>query len=325
MQNFDLDSLRQVLENPTPVGIVTHVSPDGDAFGSMLAMTLALRARGRTVLPICADELTPNFGYLPLYSDIQRYAPPHIQNFIVVDAADIRRIGEANNHIQGKPDLNIDHHVSNTRFANLNLVNAEASATAEYLYDLFVALGWEVTSEMAECLLTGIVTDTLGFRTPSTTPHTLQVVQKLTETGASLQAMIDLSMNRRSFQAIRLWGQVLSKAHMEDGLVWSTVTDTDRSKSGYSALGDADVINVMSTVRDADVVVLFVEKPNREVKISWRSLTGLDVSSLAQEFGGGGHVAAAGANLYGVTLRHTQDKVLNRTRQALREFLRNAR
>jgi phosphoesterase RecJ-like protein len=152
---------------------------------------------------------------------------------------------------------------------------------------------------------------------------TLATAQKLLKHGGQLHEIYDRTLHRRSFEAIRLWGQALGTVRCEDGIVWTQVTLAGKAEIGYTANGDADVVSQLTSIEGAEVAVVFVERLNTEVKISWRSVSGLDVAEIAQHFGGGGHQAASGANMYGATLERAERAVLRRTREALRQYRQN--
>ena len=174
-------------------------------------------------------------------------------------------------------------------------------------------LGLEIDSYIATNLLAGLVTDTIGFRTTNVTPKVLQVVARLIELGAPLAEIYELALNRRSFIAARYWGRGLSRLEQEDGLVWTSLTLEDRQHVGYSGKDDADLINLLSTIDGAEVTVIFVEQPGGTVKVSWRSRAGLNIATLAEAFGGGGHHQAAGAMIDG-DLEEVSKRVISATR-----------
>ncbi|MDP6126316.1 MAG: VWA-like domain-containing protein, partial [Candidatus Latescibacteria bacterium] len=191
------------------------------------------------------------------------------------------------------------------------LVDTRIASTSEYLVILLEKLGVQIDSVVATCLLTGIVTDTLGFRTPNTTPDTLATAQTLMELGAPLHEIYDRTMHQRSLSATRLWGHALSDVQSHDGLVWASLPLSAKAKVGYTASGDADVVTQLTAIETTDVAVVFVERINGEIKISWRSTTGMNVEPIARSFGGGGHQAASGANLYDTSLADAE-RELNR-------------
>jgi phosphoesterase RecJ-like protein len=237
---------------------------------------------------------------------------------VTVDCSDLERTGGSLNGYS-VPDLNIDHHPTNLNFAKINLVDVEAVATAEMLAEYLLEFGLPITPHVATALLNGIITDTLGFRTYNMTSKALRVAADLVEAGAPLPELYHRSLLSRSFNALRYWGVGLSNLRREERMVWTSLSMEDRRAVGYPGRDDADLINVLTTLRGADVVLIFVEQGNGRVKVSWRSQPGFDVSRIALDFGGGGHKAAAGAEIEG-SLADVQEKVLAATRTLFDEI-----
>lgn len=295
--------------------VVSHVRPDGDAIGSALALGLAMQKAGKSVEIVLTDGVPTTFKHLPGVEMILREPSGKADLFITVDSADYRRIGKQfENH--RKPDINIDHHVTNEQYAELNLIEADAVATASVLARHIPLWGLEIDADIAANLVTGIVTDTLGFRTSNTSPEALRQTADLMETGINLPDLYNRSLVSRSFSAARYWGAGLSSLKTMDGIVYASLSLADRNAAGYKANDDADLINVISSISDHVVGMIFVEQDD-SVKISWRALqNGVDVSAISKFFNGGGHKAAAGADIVG-TMEEIQPTVLAKTREML--------
>jgi phosphoesterase RecJ-like protein len=214
------------------------------------------------------------------------------------------------------PDINIDHHITNDNFAKINIVNPQAVATAELVVDLLSSWDYKISKPVAEALLTGILTDTIGFRTSNTSAKALFMAAELMEAGADLARLYYQSLIQRTFPALRLWGTGLENLERDGRMVWTTLTQANRQAVGYPGKDDADLIQVLSTIEDADISLVFVEQPNGRVKVSWRAQPGFDISKIAVKFGGGGHPAAAGADLSG-NLNEVRSVVLSETRLLL--------
>jgi phosphoesterase RecJ-like protein len=298
--------------------VISHVRPDGDAVGSLLGLTLLLEAAGKKVTPILADGSPERFLFLPGADQIQRMPREKADLLVAVDCSDAARLGVSEESLGGKPDINFDHHATNTSYARLNIVRPEAAATAEVLYDFAVAAGYTVDAAAATCLLTGLVTDTVGFRTENVTPAVLRLAATLVELRAPLAEVYDRGLNRRSLAAARYWGRGLASLGWDDGIAWASLTAEDRRAAGYPGTDDADLINLLTTLDGAEIALIFVEQPGGKVKVSWRSAAGVDVASLAQAFGGGGHEPAAGAMIEGAL-----DEVRTRVLEAARSSLKN--
>jgi phosphoesterase RecJ-like protein len=312
----DLEAARDRLHAARTALLVTHIAPDGDAIGSLCGLGLGLRALGKSVTLACDDPVPEIYRFIPASSEVVQGLPEGaaFDLLIALDCADLGRTGKVGQALGRAPELNFDHHITNPGFAALNFVDPEASATAEVLFGLWEALRLPMEQPVAECLLAGLVADTIGFRTTAVTQRTLATAQGLMTAGASLPKIYDLTLNQRSFNAAQLWGEGLTRLHMKDGVVWATLPLAAKRAIGYRGQGDADLINVLTTVQGARVAVIFVERPDGKVKISLRAHPGLDVATVAQSFGGGGHEAAAGAEVAG-SLEEVQEKVLAAVRQ----------
>lgn len=292
---------------------VAHIRPDGDAVGSLLGFGLSLRAAGLQVDMLLADGVPAPFRHLPGSEQIITRPGAEYDVVVVLDSSDLQRTGGVLGERQ--PDLNIDHHATNLHFARLNLVDPQAVATCAILAQNLPRWGFPVQKDVASVLLTGILTDTIGFRTSNMSPEVLRLAADLMEAGANLPELYRAGLVQKSFEAARYWGFGLERLQCEDGLIWTTLLLADRQAAAYNGNDDADLINFLSST-DGDVVVLFNEQKGGKVKVSWRARPGLDVSVLALRFGGGGHPAAAGAEISG-TIEEVREKVLSETRAFL--------
>jgi phosphoesterase RecJ-like protein len=310
-----IDAIRERLIESKRVLVVSHVRPDGDAVGALLAVGLALRNAGKKVTMVLNDGVPSNFRHLAGSNLVAEKPSGEYDTVIVVDCSEIKRAGAALAGID-TPDINIDHHVTNPNFAKLNLVEADAVATSAILTRYFTRMGLQMTPEIANALMAGMISDTLGFRTAGVTPGTLREAADLMEAGANLPEQYSWALLRRSFSAAQYWGAGLSRLDRDGRMCWGTLKLEDRKTAGYPGNDDADLINILSAINDFDISLIFVEQKNHSVKISWRSAPGYDVSGLAVQFGGGGHPAAAGADIPG-TLEEIQPRVLAATKEYL--------
>jgi len=316
MDNEIIGAIKARLENAKNVVIASHVRPDGDAIGSLLGLGLALQNAGKAVQMVLVDGASASFRHLEGSELIVREPKGEHDTFITVDCADFKRVGKFFENF-GQPDINIDHHKTNEKFGKLNLIEAEEVATAAILTNHLPEWGYKITKPIAAALLTGIITDTLGFRTSNITPEALRQCATLMETGVDMPDLYMRSLVKKSFVAARYWGAGLSSMEQKDGIVWGTLTLVDRKKTGYGGNDDADLINMISAIDGNKVGMIFVEQSDSNVKISWRALeAGIDVSKVAKHFNGGGHAAAAGADIPGA-LKEVQPLVLKTTREIL--------
>lgn len=310
-----LQDARRRLASAQNILITSHVRPDGDAICSVLALGLALQDSGKQVQMVLSDGVPAGYEHLAGVDLIVRAPSGPADLVVAVDAAAQDRSGEAlRDH--PKVDINIDHHVTNTRFASVNLIDPASVATCAMLAEILPEFGLAFTPAIVDALLTGLLTDTIGFHTSNMTPRALRIAADLVEKGADLPTLYERALLRRSFEALRYWGAGLSNLQREGELVWSSLSLADRKTASYPGNDDAELINNVAFVEGASVVVLFIEQADNQVKISWRSQGDIDVSQIAAQFGGGGHVPAAGAVLTG-SLEDVQQRVLQATRAAL--------
>ncbi|QRN84206.1 DHH family phosphoesterase [Chloroflexota bacterium] len=294
--------------------IVSHVRPDADAAGSVLGIGLALQQAGKDVQMVLQDG-ADKFKYLPGSEQIVRKADGSFDMIVVVDCSDPARVGDALNGY-GSPDLVVDHHKTNLNFGTYNVVEPDQAATAAILYDHIPDWGLAFNADVASSLLSGLVGDTIGFRTSNVDSSVMRRAAALMDLGADLTYIYREELVLKSYKAVRYWGAGLNRLEYEDGLVFTSLTLADREKIGYAGNDDADLVNVLSAVREAEIALIFIEQEHNQVKVSWRAKPGLDVSGIAFSFGGGGHAAAAGADIDG-DLNEIMARVIDQTRELL--------
>ncbi len=306
--------IKQKIDQAQHIGVTAHIRPDGDAIGSVLGLGLSLQAAGKQVEMVLKDGVSNSFRHLVGSELIKRSFSADCDLYIVVDCSDLKRTGGV---LDGKTvGIVIDHHITNENFAELNLVEPSSVATSAILAQKLLAWGYPITQDVARALMTGILSDSIGFRTSNTTSASLRIAADLMDQGANISELYNKALINRSFAATNYWGFALARLQHEDNLVWTTLTLQDRANSGYSGNDDADLTNILSSIDPLDIAVLFVEQRADLTKVSWRARSGLDISSLAASFGGGGHPAAAGAEISG-SLDVVQRLVLEATRNYL--------
>ncbi|MBL8090015.1 MAG: bifunctional oligoribonuclease/PAP phosphatase NrnA [Anaerolineales bacterium] len=316
MDNKIIGEIKDRLASANKILVAAHVRPDGDAIGSVLGLGLALQEAGKSVEMVLADGVPSAFKFLEGSKLIKKEASGGHDTFITVDCADFKRTGKIFENF-GQVDINIDHHKTNEKFGKINLIEADEVATAAILTNYIPIWGFKITKPVAAALLTGIITDTLGFRTSNTTPEALRQAATLMEAGVNLPEIYMQSLVRKTYPAAKYWGAGLSSLETKDGIVWGTLTLADRKTAGYGGNDDADLINMISAIDNHKVGMVFVEQANNHVKISWRALdSNVDVSPVAKHFNGGGHAAAAGADIEG-NLIDIQKEVLKKTKELL--------
>lgn len=309
-----LQEARRRLEGAQNILIVSHVRPDGDAVCSVLGIGLALKESGKQVQMVLSDPVPSVYRHLAGSEDIARKVKPPVDLVIAVDAASQDRTGEALREFP-KVDINIDHHVTNTRYGEINIIDPTAVATCAMLTEHLPEFGLNFSPAVVDALLTGILTDTMGLHTSNMNPKALRIAADLVEKGADLPSLYERALLRRSFASLRYWGAGLSKIQREGDLIWASLSLEDRKTADYPGNDDAELVNNIAFVEGGKIVVLFIEQSGSQVKVSWRSQE-YDVAQIAAQFGGGGHMAAAGAVVAG-NLADVQSRVLTATRTAL--------
>jgi phosphoesterase RecJ-like protein len=315
MDNKLLQKMSLRIQRAKRVLVVSHIRPDGDAVGSLLGLGLAFEAMGKETQMVLADGVPKVFRFLEGSEHIIKQPKSSYDLICTVDISDINRAGDVFEDFD-QPDINIDHHITNLEFAEFNLIDPDAVSTTEILADLIPTIITPISTKIASALLTGIVTDTLGFRTQNMTPKAFRSAATLMEKGANLYEIYQRTLIRRSFEAARLWGAGLSRLEHQEGMVWTTLTLEDRESIGYPGRDDADLINILSSIDEADIALIFNEQSNGHVKVSWRARPTIDVSQIALSFGGGGHSAASGADFDG-NLDEVRAIVLEKTKKIL--------
>ena len=291
----------ELLGDAGSVGIVCHIGPDGDALGSLLAAALALTARGMRVQASWdADpvELPAQYDFLPgsdLLVPANHFRPPDVG--LALDCATADRMGVLRDRVEkASAVINIDHHVSNTRFAALNIVDETAASTAELVLQLLVRMGAEITPDIAMCLYTGLVTDTGRFAYAAVTPRTHATAAFLVQRGVDVPDVSQKLYESFPFAYLKILGRAVDRTRLESDpdLVVSHLTQADLKEFGIGWDDTDDVINTIRAIRDRDVALLLKEREDGKWKGSLRSKGNTDVGVVAQRLGGGGHRLAAG-------------------------------
>ncbi|HEV3407601.1 MAG TPA: bifunctional oligoribonuclease/PAP phosphatase NrnA [Gaiellaceae bacterium] len=301
----DLLKVRDAIRAHERFLVTTHENPDGDSLGSILATKVALERLGKDVVMYLAGRtpLPREYEFMPL-EDLRRRTPPddaHERLLLALDCANARRMGPDSELLDRAPlVVNVDHHHDNTRFGDLNLIVPEASSTGEILYELFDALGAEMTPEIAEALYIALVTDTGRFMYANTTPKALRLAAKLVEAGADVQRVFQGVYENVAFAKLKLLARALDHARVYEGgrLIISHLERRDFEAAGAAEPFSEGIIDYLRAVEGADVAALIREPPSpngptRRVSLRTRDEY-LDVSRIARKSGGGGHKQAAG-------------------------------
>jgi phosphoesterase RecJ-like protein len=278
----------------------------------LTGLACALRQLGHSPIAACPDTIPSHFDYIPnIRAVVQDFTGP-FDLVVALDCSDLGRLGDFSKlpRFGQHPLINIDHHVSNVGFGDVDLVDPRASSTAEVLLRLLEHLDISLDETLATCLLIGMVTDTRGFRTNNVTPRVMETAWRLMEAGASLPYITRQSLDCRPLVVIHLWGAALSRLRSKDGVIWTSMPLELRRGIGYQGDGDAGLVSFLLTAEEADASVVFVEQDDGGIEVGMRAAPGFDVAPFAVRFGGGGHALAAGFSIPG-PLKAAEERVLD--------------
>lgn len=297
-----MTKLEQMLGEAASVVILGHVNPDGDCMGSCLAMyRYAKKRKPEADVRVCLKNFPEKFSYLEGYDMIQEEVGQEAFDLcICLDCSDKERLGEFVVYLEtAKATVCVDHHVTNTGYAQENIVQAGASSTAEVLYGQLSQD--QIDKEMAECLYTGIVHDTGVFRYSSTTARTMEIAGKLMETGIDFTKIIDDSFYRKTYLQSQILGRALMECirFMDGRCIFTVVKSQDMEFYGVGPKDLDGIVDQLRTIDGVECAIFMYEIDNHMYKVSMRSNYVVDVSRIADYFGGGGHVRAAGCTMSG--------------------------
>ncbi len=303
--------LISALRNNQRFMVATHVRPDGDAIGSLLATKLIVERLGKKVDVYARDPLPPELEFLPQTCEIRDKPLESVEYdaAILVDCGDFERVGdELADFISRRLPfvINIDHHIPNKPFGNIYWVETSASSTCEMLFDLCMSLSLAPDAALSTLLYTGIMTDTGSFRHSNTNRRVFEMVSILVEAGADPAYIATQVYDSNTPEKLKLLGQVLGTVEFHAGsrIATAELTRSMLSNSSASYMDSEGFINHLRSVKSVDLAILFREDDNGLIHVSMRSRAGINVATLAQRHVGGGHMQAAACqipgNLYAV-------------------------
>ena len=284
--------------------ITAHVRLDGDALGSELALWSVLRALGKRAVVYNQDKIPDVYAFLPGAAEIV-HALNDVAAFdaaFILDCSDLDRVGDEAERIKYvKEIVNIDHHVSNTYFSKVSLVDVDASSTGEILHRIIAKLGVSLTPEIATNLYTAILTDTGAFRYSNTKSDTLRVAAELVEAGADPRRVAENIYETKPLAQIRLLKDALNTLEIHDEGTVGFVVVTQKMLEATGALPEYTdgIVDLARSVKGVEVAAFFQEMAPRYYKVSLRSKGQINVEKVARKFGGGGHINAAACRIDG--------------------------
>ena len=281
------------------IAITFHTSPDGDSIGSALALLIGLRKLNKEVYIISKEVIPQTFQFLPCAKEITgEICEPEkdTQCVIVLDCGDVKRIN-ANFSLQNRKFelINIDHHLSNDLYGDLNFVDTSASAVAEIVYEVLRLLHVDLDSEISSCLYTSILTDTGSFRHSSTTAVTHAIAGELINTGIDFSGIHRIVFENKKFDRVKFCGEVISNmtSYIQGSVCIMYIPKKLIEKYNLKDSDISDVITFGSSIDTVEVTIVIKEAEDG-VKVSLRSKSLVDVRKIAEGFNGGGHIRAAG-------------------------------
>ena len=312
---IDLAAASRMIRDAQRILFFMHVQPDGDSIGSTLGMIRALRQMGKEAVMVGVDPIPPMYHFLPGW-DSYRVEWQEVSGewdlSCFLDCGDLERVGDALPAVQrGRRTLNVDHHATNSAFAEFNYLDFSAAAVGELAYRILREIGAPIDPETALCLYTSLVTDTGGFRYDSTGPSTHRVAADLIELGARPYDVAQAIFETESLPRLALLARALQTLQL-DGVgrvAWMVITQQMLKEAGAEDHDAEGVVNYARAVAGVEVGILFKETPDGRVRVSLRSRKTADVGVVAKGFGGGGHARAAGCTLY-TSLDEAVDQVV---------------
>ena len=315
-----LDDILVEINHAEKIVIMAHETPDGDAIGSMLSMNLALKKLGKEA-DVIVREFPRTFDFLPgakearSNSDIEQY-----DLAISLDCADLKRLVGKEYFESAKKTIVIDHHGTNMMYGDLNFVNPASPACCEILAGMFEYFDIEIDSEIGSCILTGIITDTGGFKYSSVTPETFEFTAELLRKGVNVSDIYQRVLETRRKSNFELLRRAMNRLELlEDGKIAFTYINKKDEEEVHAETGDHEgIVENGRSIEGVKVSVFIREKEENIYKVSMRAGNGfnINVSDICYIFGGGGHPRAAGAVVSG-TVEQVKEKLVKEIKKVI--------
>ena len=315
-----LDNILEEIKQANSIVILTHESPDGDAIGSTLAMGLALTNIGKKT-DMIIKEYPRTFDFLPYADKVKQ--DTEIEKYdlaISLDCTDLRRIDGKEYFEKAKRTIVIDHHGTNSMYGDINFVNPVAPACCEILAGMFTYFDIEINQDIGTCILTGIITDTGGFKYQSVTAETFEFTAELLRKGVNVSEIYQKALEIRTKANFELLKRAMNRLELlEDGKVTFTYITNEDEKEVCAEPGDHEgLVEVGRDIEGVEVSVFIRQKDNEDkYKVSMRSTNYVNVSDVCYIFGGGGHPKAAGCLISG-NIEQVKDKIMKELRKVLK-------
>lgn len=297
--NLDLSEIRRLIEKSEVIAIAGHVNPDGDAIGACMGLAMALYAKGKKVF-VLLEEYSKKYDMVPgkeflFYGD---YDTLKVDIFFALDCGDKKQLGKSIILFDQCETVNIDHHESNTYYGKWNFVEKHASSTSEIIFKLIDGF-CPFDLNLATALYTGLIYDTGGFRHSSTSAETLAIASRLLSYPVPFTMIYEKLFILHAYSEAKLMGLAIQKAERigNGKVIYSWITQEEIRRIQGSSKELDGVSGYLKGIEEVLVSAFFYEKEDNQVKVSFRSENEIDVSKIAEKFGGGGHKKAAGCTI----------------------------
>ena len=308
-----MENIIKVIKESKSIAILGHESEDADSVGSSLALMTALRNMGKSADVFLSAPLEKRLEFLDTDGLFTEIPEDSYDLCLCVDSGDIQRLGKRYAIFENaKHTLNIDHHATNTFFAEFNLVKADISSAGEIVFDVIECLGAEIDKTIATYLYTAIASDTGSFKYSNVKSETFQKAAKLLEKGIDNAYISKMLFDTEEESVLRFKGYLMNKivTYFMGKLTVISVSDDEFTKFGVDEKDMSDIVNIARSVKGTEIAVS-VRETGGKVKLSFRSNGKYEVDGIAQMFGGGGHKMASGATIVGGEIPEILDKVIN--------------
>jgi len=290
--------------------LISHINPDGDALGSSLSMYNILKKLNKNVTIFNATDLPPYLDFLPNFNKVKKTLPKKIDLMISFDCGSFDRLGiDRRDYFL----INLDHHISNTNYGDLNLIEANAASTSQVVFNLLEANNVEIDKDSATCIYTALVTDTGNFQYESVNAEVFRVASELVKAGANPDFISKMLYQRDRLSRLRFLAKALDtlELYLEGQVAIVEVTKELMEMTGAVKDDTDGIVNMIRAINSVEVALLLREEEDGSIKISLRSKNYVDVSKIAIKYGGGGHIRASGATIKDKTFSEIKEMILN--------------
>jgi phosphoesterase RecJ-like protein len=297
----DINEICNIFKSYKSFAFFTHVNADGDAIGSILSLGKSLELLGKKVIYSVPEPVPLKYNFLKGYEYINKKLDliKNMEVGVLLDAPGTERIDDLEKYFPFfKITINIDHHLSNGRFATYNLVNEKAPSTTAIVLEILEKGNFPIDEDISNSLYAGLLTDTGSFHYSNTNISAFQTASKLINYGAKISYIADMLFECETISHFKMLGISLLRLIDEDGIAYSYITRNDFIKYKAKEEDTERIIDVLRRIKDAKIILFFKEMKSEETRVSIRGKNGLNVRELAEYFGGGGHLSAAGFTIH---------------------------